>query len=117
MFENSHLLDEITVSVSYKIVATELIHSKFLILPGTLHHYEGSILTSQVVSLPLQSVMEVANFCAAMDTLIDPDVKAGAALNKRFAQHVYLQPAAGASVCHPIHLTRFSYSISFYVFT
>ena len=32
-----------------------------------------SILSSQVVSLPLQSVM-VANFCAAMDTLIDQDV-------------------------------------------
>ena len=25
------------------------------------------------LSLPLQSVMEVANFCAAMDTLIDQD--------------------------------------------
>ena len=34
------------------------------------------ILSSQVVSLPLQSVilMEVANVCAAMDTLIDQDV-------------------------------------------
>ena len=33
------------------------------------------ILSSQVVSLPLQSVihMEVANFCAAVDTLIDQD--------------------------------------------
>ena len=31
------------------------------------------ILSSQVVSLSLQSVMEVANFCAAMDTLIDQD--------------------------------------------
>ena len=31
------------------------------------------ILSSQVVSLPFQSVMEVANFCAAMDTLIDQD--------------------------------------------
>ena len=26
-----------------------------------------------MVSLPLQSVMVVANFCAAMDTLIDQD--------------------------------------------
>ena len=32
------------------------------------------ILSSQVVSLPLQSVIEVANVCAAMDTLIDQDV-------------------------------------------
>ena len=32
-----------------------------------------TILSSQVVSLPFQSVMEVANFCAAMDTLIDQD--------------------------------------------
>ena len=32
------------------------------------------ILSSQVVSLPLQLVMEVANFCAAMDTLIGQDV-------------------------------------------
>ena len=33
-----------------------------------------SILSSQVVSLPFQSVIqEVANFCAAMDTLIDED--------------------------------------------
>ena len=32
------------------------------------------ILSSQVVSLPSQSViLEVANFCAAMDTLIDQD--------------------------------------------
>ena len=32
------------------------------------------VLSSQVVSLPLQSVIqEVANFCAAMDTLIDQD--------------------------------------------
>ena len=31
------------------------------------------ILSSQVVSLPLQSVIQVANFCAAMDTLIDQD--------------------------------------------
>ena len=32
------------------------------------------ILSSQVVSLPFQSVIqEVANFCAAMDTLIDQD--------------------------------------------
>ena len=32
------------------------------------------ILRSQVVSLPLQSVIQkVANFCAAMDTLIDQD--------------------------------------------
>ena len=29
------------------------------------------ILSSQVVSLSLQSIIEVANFCAAMDTLID----------------------------------------------
>ena len=28
---------------------------------------------SHVVSLPLQSVMEVANFCAMMDTLVDRD--------------------------------------------
>ena len=35
--------------------------------------YIPTILSSQVVSLPLQSV-EVANFCAAMDTLIDQDV-------------------------------------------
>ena len=35
----------------------------------------GGILSSQVVSLPFQSViLEVANFCAAMDTLIDQDV-------------------------------------------
>ena len=32
-----------------------------------------SILSSQVVSLPLQSVIQVANFYAAMDTLIDQD--------------------------------------------
>ena len=33
-----------------------------------------SILSSQVVSLPFQSVIqEIANFCAAMDTLIDQD--------------------------------------------
>ena len=32
------------------------------------------ILSSQVVSLPFQFVIqEVANFCAAMDTLIDQD--------------------------------------------
>ena len=31
------------------------------------------ILTSQVVLRPLQSVKEVANFSAAMDTLIDQD--------------------------------------------
>ena len=36
--------------------------------------YEA-ILNSQVVSLPLQSVIpiKVANFCAAMDTLTDQD--------------------------------------------
>ena len=34
-----------------------------------------TLLNSQVVSLPLQSVMQVANFCAAMDTLIDQDVE------------------------------------------
>ena len=34
-----------------------------------LGHFIGRILRSQVVSLPLQS----ANFCAAMDTLIDQD--------------------------------------------
>ena len=41
-----------------------------------LEHYftVPPILSSQVVSLPLQSIMEVANFCAAMDTLIDQDV-------------------------------------------
>ena len=34
----------------------------------------NNILSSQVVSLPFQSVIqEVANFCAAMDTLIDQD--------------------------------------------
>ena len=34
----------------------------------------GLILSSQVVSLPLQFVIqEVENFCAAMDTLIDQD--------------------------------------------
>ena len=31
------------------------------------------ILSSQVVSLPCKSVIQVANFCAAMDTLIDQD--------------------------------------------
>ena len=36
------------------------------------------ILSSQVVSLPLQSVIqEVANFCAAMDSLIDQDAQSG----------------------------------------
>ena len=35
----------------------------------------NSILSSQVVSLPCKSVMEVANFCAAMDTLIDQDAE------------------------------------------
>ena len=39
------------------------------------------ILSSQVVSLPLQSVMEVANFCAATDTLIDQDEVNGACDN------------------------------------
>ena len=33
------------------------------------------ILSSQVVSLPCKSVIQVANFCAAMDTLIDQDAK------------------------------------------
>ena len=34
----------------------------------------NNILSSQAVSLPLQSVIqEVANFCAAIDTLIDQD--------------------------------------------
>ena len=40
-------------------------------LPHAPFTYTG-ILSSQVVSLPLQSV-DVANFCAAMDTLIDQD--------------------------------------------
>ena len=31
------------------------------------------ILSSQVVSLPLQSVIQVANFCAPIETLIDQD--------------------------------------------
>ena len=31
------------------------------------------ILSSQVVSLPLHSVTEVANVCAAMDNLVDQD--------------------------------------------
>ena len=36
------------------------------------HSFRGYILSSQFISLPLQSViLEVANFCAAMDTLID----------------------------------------------
>ena len=35
-------------------------------------------MSSQVVSLPFQSVIqEVANFCAAMDTLIDQDEARG----------------------------------------
>ena len=39
------------------------------------------ILSSQVVSLPLQSVIqEVANFCAVMDTLTDQDGGQGAGL-------------------------------------
>ena len=32
------------------------------------------ILNLQVVSLPLWSTMEVTNFCAVMDTLVDQDV-------------------------------------------
>ena len=32
------------------------------------------ILSPQVVSLSLQSVIQVANFCAGMDALIDQDV-------------------------------------------
>ena len=48
---------------------TKTVHN-WLELETYLH---GSIiLSSQVVSLPLQ--MEVANFCAAMDTLINQDV-------------------------------------------
>ena len=40
---------------------------------NTIKSITSFILNSQVVSLSLQSVMEVANFCAAMDTLIDQD--------------------------------------------
>ena len=42
---------------------------------GSVSYRYVCILSSQVVSLPFQSVihMEVANFCAAMDTLIDQD--------------------------------------------
>ena len=36
-------------------------------------HKGRLILSSQVVLLPFQPVIEVANFCAAMDTLIDQD--------------------------------------------
>ena len=48
----------------------------------------SDILSSQVVSLPcksvIQEVTEVANFCAAMDTLIDQDVLLTAsAFNKK----------------------------------
>ena len=47
--------------------------SKLLCSNGHLDRSRCVILSFQVVSLPLQSVMEVANFCAAMDTLIDED--------------------------------------------
>ena len=42
---------------------------------NAVHSYSGTcILNSQVVSLPLQFVIQkVANFCATMDTLIDQD--------------------------------------------
>ena len=35
----------------------------------------ASILNSHVVSLPLQSLIPVANFCAVIDTLIDQDAQ------------------------------------------
>ena len=38
-------------------------------------YHRHVILSSQVVSLPLQFVIqEIANFCASMDTVIDQDV-------------------------------------------
>ena len=48
-----------------------LLQSRYLLIGGVWGREEPS--SSQVVSLSLQSVMEVANFCVAMDTLIDQD--------------------------------------------
>ena len=60
------------------------------------------ILSSQVVSLPLQSVIHkvaIANFCAAMDSLIDQDVYPLKFFFINFpyfiAPHCYIPPSSG----------------------
>ena len=66
--------DHITISFFFNLTFSFGVHTH--IGPNSIHLSTFIyILSSQVISLPLQSVIqEVANFCATMDTLIDQDV-------------------------------------------
>ena len=51
------------------------VHICYLSFGSSLTYTPSSTLSSQVVSLPLQSVIQVAKFCASMDTLMDQDAQ------------------------------------------